>query len=1197
MSTHVSAVIGISEMHQNLLSSLPIYENLLCIFPGLRKKDFSVLLLISFLSFLLTGTTNGHASANSVPAGVSNSNYLFLDTLLDSTSVATYNGQTSFHIQKDSDRKNATLQFNFDDKTYTTAEILLKTGKSIDFSKNRGDAFIRFKIKGKIGGERCFIGVADNDINLNTRTEVKYYNTDYFDITEKWQEVICPLKGFTDEGEHLLARENVNEYDKIDWSKVSSVRFSTEKEMNYGRSTNRISTIFIDDLEIVTDPAIKQPQRRFTPWRYNPEVISGPADTNYDSSNTFFSWLDSRLAPKTSVYTYGYPTDFSVFNPVNESNAAVLATFQNDREWSGVTLYRNNSGAMDVTPWYKTGGIEFHVKGTYGGELFYIGLLDDESDGIDKKVQSRISSRTAVKVTKEWQRVFIPFSSFESIGRWWNSESHYEGVGTLDWSKISEIRFSIDLYANKPILKRPDEPVTLYFSNIRFIKKSDVVSNELFWESFSPSQADRLIEDFNAYDPSKISINIEPTSTMEISMAENAQDNSNAVRMDYKIGLWGSAAYSVPNDSQKCDWSGHNAVSFDFYSSEKGQTGMLMIIDSGSEVWSAHFMATGGWQVITVPFSRFRQFEWWQPDSAYLNGKMDLKGVRTFDWRPGITGRKGTVIIDNIKVINFSPDMAGNKKSIHINQTGYLPGFFKKFSVTDSNARTFILQNSSERVILTSPLLNGTFWASSGQYVKQGEFSGISQEGVYTLTIQETGETIDVSIKDTLSSIFRDAVRMFYYQRASIDLEEPFAGKFHHIKGHPDTAVMFHQTTNKTGTADVHGGWYDAGDYGKYVVNGGITCYRFLSLCELYPQIGGDTLQIPESGNGINDLLDEVRYELDWFKRMQDSDDGGVYFKVAPLKWDAFVMPDKSDLPRYIIGKTTASTLNFSAVMAMAGRIFKNIDKKYSKDCIKRAVAAWNWALQNPAVNQPAENGGSGAYSDNFFNDEFFWAASELFTTTGKQVYKKYIARFLNPSETITPVDWQNVGLCGYLTLVTHFDNNEVEAVKYGNIIIRNLADSISSSVENTPFGTPSSLFLWGSNDFVLNHAVVCCYAYKQTGKRKYLNTVVEIVNYILGHNATGYSFVTGYGTMSPLQPHHRIMSSDTIEEPYPGFLVGGPNSAREDEASCEPGVYYPFKQPARSYVDAVAAYASNEVCINWNAVLVFVLGFLQMNK
>jgi endoglucanase len=474
--------------------------------------------------------------------------------------------------------------------------------------------------------------------------------------------------------------------------------------------------------------------------------------------------------------------------------------------------------------------------------------------------------------------------------------------------------------------------------------------------------------------------------------------------------------------------------------------------------------------------------------------KMDLKGVRTFDWRPGINGRKGTVIIDNIKVTNVSSVVAGNEKCIHINQTGYLPGFFKKFSVTDSNARTFILKNSSDRVVLTNPLPGGTLWASSGQYVKQGDFSGISQEGVYTLTIQETGETIDVSIKDTLSSIFRDAVRMFYYQRASIALEEPFAGKFHRVKGHPDTAAIFHPTTGKTGTADVRGGWYDAGDYGKYVVNGGISCYRFLSLCELYPHIGGDTLRIPESGNGINDLLDEVRYELDWFKRMQDSD-GGVYFKVATLKWDAFVMPDKSDQRRYIIGKTTAATLNFSAVMVMAGRVFRNIDKKYSKDCIKRAIAAWDWALRNPAVSQPAETGGSGAYSDNHFNDEFFWAASELFTTTKKPLYRKYIAHYLNPSEAVPTVDWQNTGMCGYQTLVTHFDNNEIESVKQGNIIIRNQADSIVASVESTPFGTPSSLFLWGSNGCMLNHAVVCCYAYKQTGKRKYLDAVNDIVN------------------------------------------------------------------------------------------------------
>jgi endoglucanase len=1150
-----------------------------------------------FLCLLMFGTTYTYASSKATGAGNSNIHTLFIDSLHDSCHVDTYNGRTVFHIKKDSERKNNVLQLDFDDKTYTTVEIALKPENTINFSRNKVNAYIKFKVKGKFGGEQCFIGVADDNRKLKARIEVKYYSSNYFDITDTWQEVTCPLNGFTNEGEWWFETQKVNEYSRIDWSRISSVRFSTEKEMNYGRSTDRISTIFIDDLEFVVDSAMKPLLRRFTPWRYDPDSVCGPEITVYDSSNIFFSWLDSRLAPRTSVYTYGYPTDYSIFDPVDKNHAAVFATFQNDKEWSGVTLYRNNIGAMDVSPWYQTGGIEFYIKGNYGGELFYIGLLDDESDGIDKKVQSRISSRTVVKVTRDWQRVFIPFSSFESIGRWWNSDSHYEVVGTLDWSKISEIRISVDLYANKPILKKPDEPVVLYFSNIRFIKKSNVVSNELFWESFSSSEPDRLIEDFNKFDMKNITMNIDSTSSMSLSMVENTEDHSNAVNMQYRIGLWGSAACIFPGtDSQQCNWSSHNAVSFDFYSSEKSQTGMLMIVDSGSEAWTAHFIAKQGWQKVTVPFARFRQFEWWQPDNAHLDGKMDLCHVRTFDWRPGINGKKGNITIDNLKVTNYSLDIADTMKNIQINQVGYLPGFFKKFSVTDRNAYTFIIKNSDDHVILTNSLSKGIFCEPSGQYVKTGEFSGISQPGVYTLTIQETGESVQITIKDTLNSVLRDVMRAFYYQRASIDLPEQYAGKFHHNKGHPDTAAVFHPTTNRSGTADVRGGWYDAGDYGKYIINAGISCFRLLSLYELYPRLFGDSLNIPESGNKVNDLLDEVRYEIEWFKRMQDID-GGVFFKVGALQWDGFVMPDKSTLPRYIIGKSTASTLNFSACLAMAGRIFRDIDKQFSRDCIKRAIAAWDWAIQNPSVDQPPEAGGTGAYSDHYFEDEFFWAASELFTTTKKPVYKKYIERTKNVPVPITSSDWQNVGLCGYLTLVTHFTENDVDAVTNGNIIIRNVADSIVSAVDTTPFGVPSPQFSWGSNGYMLNYAAVCCYAYKQTGKRKYLNAVIDIVNYIFGNNATGYSFVTGYGFRSPLQPHHRIMGSDDIDEPYPGFLAGGPNSSRQDEVSKEPGVYYPYKEPARSYVDAVAAYASNEICINWNAVLVFVLGFLQMNK
>jgi endoglucanase len=916
-----------------------------------------------------------------------------------------------------------------------------------------------------------------------------------------------------------------------------------------------------------------------------------------DSTNVFFSWLDTSLTSKSSVYTYGDPTDYSLFKPVDNEHAAVFATFQSDNEWSGVTIYRNITGSIDVRQWLKSGGIEFYVKGAHGGENFRIGVLDDESDGIDKKVQSRIFSRTFVKVSTDWQRVCVPFSSFGTTGRWWHSDAHYEVVGTLDWSKISEVRFSIDQYANKTILKSDNEPVKIYFSNIRFLKNSNTQSNESFWDSFSSSEPERLIENFNAFDINKVQKNVDSSSTLIISTAENTLDHSNALKMDYKIGSWGSAAISIyGHDSLKRNWSSHNAITFDFCSSEKNQTCMLMILDSGSEAWSAHFISGEGWQKITVPFSRFKQFEWWQPDNALLNGQMDMHAVRSFDWRPGSIGKKGTICIDNLTISNYSGDSQSVSGNIHTNQVGYLPEFFKKFSVTDKRAFSFLLKNSTDNVVLTDSLSKGTFWEPSGQIVKTGEFSGISNPGIYTLSILETGETVKITIKDTLSAIIRDAMRAFYYQRASIDIKEQFAGKFHHGKGHLDTAVTFHQTTKKSGTADVNGGWYDAGDYGKYIVNAGISIFRLLSLYELYPSLFGDDNKIPESGNKISYLLDEVRYEIEWFKRMQDTD-GGVFFKVGTLQWDGFIMPDKAISPRYIIGKSTTSTLNFSASLAMAGRIFRHIDKKFSQDCIKRSIAAWNWAIQNPSVLQPSEAGGTGAYGDQYLDDEFFWAASELFTTTKKTVYKKYLERFKIESASFPSYEWKDVALCGYLTLVTHYNDNDLNAVRNGNIIIRNLADSIVTTVDTTPFGTPSQMFVWGSNDYMLNHAVVCCYAYKMTGKRKYLNTVIDIVNYIFGNNPTGYSFVTGYGIRSPLQPHHRIMGSDEVDEPYPGFLVGGPNASREDEVSEEPGVFYPYKQPARAYVDAVGAYACNEVCINWNAVLVFVLGFLEMNK
>src|SRR5205823_2120648 len=177
------------------------------------------------------------------------------------------------------------------------------------------------------------------------------------------------------------------------------------------------------------------------------------------------------------------------------------------------------------------------------------------------------------------------------------------------------------------------------------------------------------------------------------------------------------------------------------------------------------------------------------------------------------------------------------------------------------------------------------------------------------------------------------AIKGFYYQRTAIDLPVKYAGQWARPAGHPDTRVLIHPSAasadRPAGTViSSPKGWYDAGDYNKYIVNSGITMGTLLSLCEDFPDyIKKLNTNIPESTNNVPDVLDEVLWNLRWMLTMQDPADGGVYHKLTNASFDGMVMPDKATKERYVVAKSITATLDFAAVMAQASRVIKPYNK------------------------------------------------------------------------------------------------------------------------------------------------------------------------------------------------------------------------------------------------------------------------------
>ncbi|MGA9269519.1 MAG: glycoside hydrolase family 9 protein, partial [Lutimonas sp.] len=531
--------------------------------------------------------------------------------------------------------------------------------------------------------------------------------------------------------------------------------------------------------------------------------------------------------------------------------------------------------------------------------------------------------------------------------------------------------------------------------------------------------------------------------------------------------------------------------------------------------------------------------------------------------------------------------------SIRLNQIGYYPGSVKEFVLVDQTAGSFRITDDQGEVVFKGELLDRGIWDTSGEQVMTGDFSDLITPGTYTIEIDSVGASYPFSIEKKLyEKALNASIKSYYFQRASMPIEEAYGGIYKRAAGHPDTACVYHPSSkHKKGQLNSTGGWYDAGDYGKYIVNAALSTGQMLHLLEQYPDAIPDaTLNIPESGNEQSDLWDELLFELNWISTMQDRD-GGVYHKLTAKNFSGFIMPEAYDLERFVIGKGTAATLGYAAVMAQAGRLYTTTDPVWSAEAIISAEKAWKWALRNKNVpfSNP-EDVSTGQYDDTIFSDDFYWAAAELYVATGEKKYLRYLEKNPQTYQHELTNSWKFfVRNNAFHSLL---ENRDKLPQKMADDLVSDhlkLADSLLVKIDRNPYHVALDRYEWGSNSDVLNQAMILCVAHRLSGEEKYLTGAERINDYIFGKNATGYCFFTGFGSKRVMFPHHRPSGADGIADPVPGFVIGGPNHDRQDQHEVD----YDSEFPAKAYMDVEPSFASNEVCINWNAPAVFVLSYL----
>lgn len=580
------------------------------------------------------------------------------------------------------------------------------------------------------------------------------------------------------------------------------------------------------------------------------------------------------------------------------------------------------------------------------------------------------------------------------------------------------------------------------------------------------------------------------------------------------------------------------------------------------------------------------------------------------------------------------PYAAETTSAVRANQLGYLPDGPKRATVLSDEPAPlpWVLRDGSGAEVAsgrTEPRGDDRT-AGSGVHVIDFSDAGATGDG-FTLAVGDDASLPFRIAADLYENLPGDALGYFYLARSGIAIDgdlvgAPYARDAGHIGIAPnqgDLAVGCQQPRPWTDgwtcdyTLDVTGGWYDAGDHGKYVVNGGVSVHQLLDIAEragladpaTTGRYGDGTMRIPEAGNGVPDLLDEVRWELEWMLKMQVPAGlplaGMVHHKVQNDGWTGLpLLPADDPRPRQLHRPSTAATLNLAAAAAKGARLFAEYDAAFADRLTAAARTAWASAHETPDLFAPRADGddGGGPYDDQDVSDEFYWAAAELWLTTRDEAFAEAIEVSAAASAPIYPpvaFDWGATTMLGHIDLArAHAQGVDAPGGQRAHDAIVATADALLRRQAGTHFGQPydrtDGTYEWGSNSIIVNNAAVLATAHDLTGDRAYRDGAIEAMDHILGRNALEQSYVTGYGTTFSQNQHSRWLAAQldpALPHPPVGTLAGGPNSQIQDPVAART---WPDGCPAQlCYLDDIQSWSTNEMTINWNAALAWMGAWL----
>lgn len=624
-----------------------------------------------------------------------------------------------------------------------------------------------------------------------------------------------------------------------------------------------------------------------------------------------------------------------------------------------------------------------------------------------------------------------------------------------------------------------------------------------------------------------------------------------------------------------------------------------------------------------------------------------------------------TVCVDNVQLLD--PDAYSvyqpkepEEAAIFTNQYGYFPSLskiatYKVVAEDFQSPRTWRLVDGQGAVLVTGQTLPIGEDANSGDVIHHIDFTTVATEGDdFQIEVDDGDDTlvshpfrISTSLFETLKY---QALSYFYHNRSGVEILESVVGDAQWARPAGHLSDMAVETfvckatpdADTCRTADVSGGWYDAGDHGKYVVNGGISVWTLLNQYERSQYLGLNVrdfgrgtmaLPVEESRNRLPDILDEVKWQIEWMLKMQipagEPFAGMAYHKMHDDGWTGLPLaPHEDPKTRYIQAPTTAATLNLAAVGAQCYRIYKRFDRHFARRCLKAAEAALDAAVANPmmlsgtpAADDPEPerfsmtNGdGGGMYDDQDVDDDLFWALAELYVSTRKRHYKNALLAHelygrYNKENDIHSVpfdlyNWGRTNMLGAISIATVGARKHLNAdiIDTQVSLLVAAADAYAQIAEEPGYSVPldSRSLPWGSNSSVTNNMMVLALANDLTCEQstKYVDAISNGLSYLFGHNPLGVSYVTGYGEVAVEQPHHRFWANAKDERyptPPPGVMSGGPNSSHASTGDPVSAAKVDENCPPETcFIDDIGSWSTNEITINWNSPFAWIVAYMD---